>query len=108
MFCIENNNITMTKGDSGFFEVKLENRDGSEFVPSETDAVMFCVKRKKEKFCPIVLKKRGTKIVLDTEDTQNIPSGEYVYDIVVERNTGERFTAVEGRMVIRKAVHDFE
>lgn len=107
MFCIENSDITMTKGDSGFFLVRLENADGSEFVPNEKDEVIFCVKRKKEKYCPVVLAKKGTKIVFEKEDTEKIPSGEYVYDIVVEKNTGERCTAVEGKFVVRKAVHEF-
>lgn len=108
MFCIENNDITMTKGDSGFFYVRLQNGDGSEFVPNEKDVVIFCVKRKKEKYCRVVLEKRGMKIILEKEDTETIPSGEYVYDVTVEKNTGERYTAIEGKFVIRKAVHDFE
>ncbi|MBQ8003291.1 MAG: hypothetical protein IJ297_07615 [Clostridia bacterium] len=108
MFFVENNDITITKGDSGHFLVKLENGDGTEFVPSGSDVVRFSVKHKKEGYYPVILEKTGEKIVLDAKDTQNVKSGEYVYDIAVEKATGERYTAVEGKFIVRKAVHEFE
>ncbi len=107
MFLVENNDITMTKGDSGFFTVRFENGDGTEYVPESGDEIIFTVKKKKESFCTVVLQKSGEKIFFEKEDTEKIPSGEYVYDIAVCRNTGERYTAVEGKFVLRKAVHDF-
>lgn len=108
MFVVENNDITMTKGDSGFFTVAFENGDGTEFVLGDGDEVIFSVKRKKEGFCPIVIEKRGEKIIFDREDTEDIASGEYVYDVMICRNTGERYTAIEGKFTLRKAVHNFE
>lgn len=108
MFFVENNDITITKGDSGYFIVKLENGDGTEFVPSESDVIRFSVKRKKEGYYPVILEKTGDKIVFDAKDTENVKSGEYVYDIAVEKSTGERYTAIEGKFIVRKAVHEFE
>lgn len=108
MFLVEDNNITLTKGDSGSFFVKLINGDGTEYVPYVTDKITFSVKKKKESFCPVVIEKKGLEIILNAADTETIPSGEYVYDIVLERSTGERYTAVEGKFLVRKAVHEFE
>lgn len=108
MFIIENNDITMTKGDSAFFTVTFENGDGTEYVPENGTTVLFTVKKKKERFCSPVIEKTGTKIVFNKADTEKIPSGEYVYDIVVLKSTNERCTAVEGRFTLRKAVHNFE
>lgn len=108
MFLVENNNITMTKGDSGFFTIAFENIDGSEFVPNVDDRVLFSVKKKKERFCPVVLTKAGQKIFFEKGDTEKIASGEYWYDVVIEKNTGERLTAIEGKFILRKAVHNFE
>lgn len=108
MFFTENNDITMTKGDSGQINLKFKNKDGSEYVPTEADEVVFSVKRRKEGFAQIVLEKRGCELVFEAAETEKIPSGEYVYDVFIKRNTGERYTAIEGKFILRKAVHEFE
>ena len=108
MFFTENNDITMTKGDSGQINLKFKNKDGSEYVPTEADEVVFSVKRRKESFAQIVLEKRGCELVFEAAETEKIPSGEYVYDVFIKRNTGERYTAIEGEFILRKAVHEFE
>ena len=108
MLLVENNDITMTKGDSGFFTVTFENGDGTEYVPENGVTVLFTVKKKKESFYSPVLEKNGTKIVFNAADTEKIPSGEYVYDIAVVKSADERHTAVEGKFTLRKAVHNFE
>lgn len=108
MFLVENNNITITKGDSGSLLIKLFNPDGSEYIPNEGDEVIFSVKKRKESHFDIVLTKKGCDISFNKEDTEKIPSGKYVYDVVIVRTSGERYTAIEGNFEIRKAVHEFE
>ena len=108
MFLVENNNITMTKGDSGFFTVKLTNGDGSEYIVAAGDKITFTVKKKKESFCRVVLEKRGEVIVLEKQDTEKIPSGEYVYDVYIKNGKDERQTVIEGKYILRKAVHEFD
>ena len=108
MFLIEDNNITMTKGDSGFFTLKLYSGDKSEYVITQGDKITFTVKKNKESFCDVVLEKKGDKIVLEKQDTEKIPSGEYVYDITLEKGTSDRCTVAEGKFILRKAVHNFE
>lgn len=108
MFMVENNNITMTKGDSGFFNLKFENGDGTEYVPKSGEKIVFTVKKKKESFYDVVLKKSGERIVFEKQDTEKIPSGEYVYDVTISKGLNERYTTMEGKFVLRKAVHEFE
>lgn len=108
MFIIQNNDIIITKGDSGKVSLKFENRDGSEYAPSVNDEVIFSLKKRKERFSEVVLEKSGTEIVFEAEETEKIPSGEYFYDVHIKRSTGERYTAVEGKLTVRKAVHNFE
>ena len=108
MFLVENNNISITKGDSGFFFIKLTNGDKSEYEPKEGDRIVFSVKKKKESFCPLIIEKEGVKITLGSAETEKIPSGDYVYDVVVISKAGERYTAIEGDFCVRKAVHKFE
>ena len=108
MFYTENNNIIMTKGDSGVINVHLKNKDGSEYILNDGDRVIFSLKKRKEAHLPILIQKEGIKIVFLKEDTEKIPSGNYVYDVVIEKTAGERYTAVCGDLEIRKAVHEFE
>ena len=108
MFYVENNNITMTKGDSGSLFVKLSNPDGSEYVLNDGDSVVFSVKKRKESSFDVLLKKTGCRIDFNKKDTEKIPSGKYFYDVAILRSAGERYTAAEGILEIRKAVHDFE
>lgn len=108
MFVIQNNDIILTKGDSGRVNLKFKNKDGSEYAPSGKDEIIFSVKKKKESFSEIVFEKTGTEVVFDAKETEKIPSGEYFYDVLITRGTGERYTAIEGKLIVRKAVHDFE
>lgn len=108
MFYTEDNNIIMTKGDSGVLCVRLANRDGSEYIQNEGDRVIFSLKKRKDAHFPVLLEKEGTNIVFSKEDTEKIPSGTYVYDVVIVRSAGERYTAIWGDFEIRKAVHEFE
>lgn len=108
MFCVENECITITKGDWGIINLNFKNADGSEYVPKDTDTVIFSVKNRKYKFDKTVLEKRGTEIVFKSHETEKIPSGEYFYDVCILRATGERFTTAEGKFIVRKAVHNFE
>ncbi|MBQ8540028.1 MAG: hypothetical protein IJ435_00990 [Clostridia bacterium] len=108
MFFTENNDITITKGDSRKINLKFHNKDGSEYVPTQADAVIFSVKKNRESFSGIVSEKRGCEIVFTASETEKIPSGEYVYDVNIQRSTGERLTVIEGKFIVRKAVHNFE
>jgi len=101
---VENNIITVTKGDSGSISLNFENADGSCYEPNEGE-VIFCVKKRKERYCPVVLEKRGCEISFDSNDTK-IPTGEYFYDVVIKRSTAEVYTAIEGKFIVRKAVHE--
>ena len=108
MFLVQSNDIILTKGDSGRIRLKFTNKDGSEYAPNEKDKVVFTVKKKKESFSEIVMTKTGVEIVFGAKETENVPSGEYFYDVYIEKSTMERYTAIEGRLIVRKAVHNFE
>ena len=108
MFIVENNNITMTKGDSGYFVIKLENSDGTEFEPETGDEIVFSVKKRAETKENVVLRKTGTKIVFEAKDTQEVPSGEYVYDVYIKNGEDERQTVITGKYILKRAVHNFE
>lgn len=108
MFLVQNNNIIITKGDSGKVNLRFTNKDGSEYAPIESDEIVFSVKKKKDSFAEIVLEKCGCELVFDAQETEKIPSGEFFYDVHIKKSTGERYTAIEGKLIVRKVVHNFE
>ncbi len=107
MFLVENNNITMTKGDSGYFVIKLQNSDGTEFQAENGDEIVFSVKKRAGNTATVI-KKTGMEIIFEAGDTEKIPSGEYVYDVYIKNGKEERQTVIEGKYILRKAVHEFD
>lgn len=90
---IDNNKITMTRGDTLLAEVSM-TKDGVEYIPTVGDAVRFALKGKRMTFGnkeyvdsePLVLKTVpiATMVLeLEPDDTKALDFGEYVYDLEI-------------------------
>lgn len=92
MFKVENNAITITRGDSGIAEITLTTDEGEEYTPQEGDSIRFAVKSNRftpkmtefvdlepliEKNIPIT----DLNLRLVPNDTKNLPFGSYLYDL---------------------------
>ena len=92
MFKVENNAITLTRGDSGIAEITLTTEAGEQYTPQEGDSVHFYAKPNKftlkmtefvaaepviEKTIPIT----DLNLRLNPQDTKDLPFGEYLYDL---------------------------
>ncbi len=104
MFIVKNNDITMTKGDYGVIDLKFQNRDGSDYIVEEDDEIVFSIKKEKERFYPLILEKKGERIVFESEETKNIPSGGYRYEVKIRKRSGIEYIALEGNFKVGKAV----
>lgn len=93
MINIDNNKITLTRGDTFTAQVKIYLND-NEYTPAENDVVRFYLKRdlktmdgKKYKDAdPLITKEIpiSTMILrIDSEDTKPLAFGDYVYDIEI-------------------------
>ncbi|MCD8049590.1 MAG: hypothetical protein LUG52_08340 [Clostridia bacterium] len=60
MFTIENNTISVTKGDSGFIAISVKNPDGTDYELRDDDTLVFSV-RKKLSSGEVVLRKEGAE-----------------------------------------------
>ena len=93
MLKIDNNEIYITRGDSGIIELALE-KDGEPYDYSE-DTVVFSVKRRPCDFNPVIQKEVvGNRIVLNPADTKSLPFGVYFYDVKVNTAGGDVITAI--------------
>lgn len=92
MFAIQNNNISLTRGDTAIFRLVIKTADGMDYAVSGSDSVLFTVKRStRDKF--ILIQKNAVQgvITLYPEDTADLPYGVYWYDVELKRSDG--FTA---------------
>ena len=94
MFQIEDNAITITRGDSARIDITVYDAHGEEYELQEGDALVFTVKSSvndKEK----LIQKSGAVININPQDTQDLDYGKYVYDVQITLANGTVNTIIE-------------
>lgn len=97
MFKIEKNNkMTLTRGDSAFFDVSIETDSGEEYQVGQGDQLVMTVKASTMQACPdMELKLTGSaSFEIEPEDTRKMRYGHYMYDIQLTTGSGDVFTIV--------------
>ena len=95
MFQIINNVISLTRGDTANFTLKITDADGSNYDYSE-DNVLFTVKTSVYTN-EIILQKTvqyGEDIVIEHDDTASLPYGEYWFDVQLTNAAGDVATVI--------------
>ena len=80
--------IKLPRGNSAAFSLTLTNGDGTAFVPSENDTVIFTVKKNRSRNAAALLVKKiapshNMVINIDPADTMGLTEGDYYYDVAV-------------------------
>ncbi len=90
--------ISMTRSDTLNVILKLKFSDGRDYVYTEGDSCYFAVKRTYDSGEPYLIHKEIDLLTgllhLDPSDTQNIPYGDYKYDIQITLNDGTVDTVI--------------
>lgn len=94
--------IKLPRGNSAAYALKLINSDGSMFIPSADDTVLFTVKQLRKNTADILIQKKivpmapynNMVIVIEPADTINLREGDYYYDVSVCIGGTEFYTAV--------------
>ena len=100
MFILKNERILLTKGDAAELTVDLvrELADGTKetYTMAEGDTLRFTAK--KNNLCKtdaLELTSVGAAAILfRPEDTKELPTGEYVYDIELTRENSDPYTVI--------------
>ena len=104
-FSVNGTSITLTRGDT--FETPIEiKKNGEDYTPAANDKVLFSLKRDlmtadKSEYIdekPLISKvipNDTMMLILDPEDTENLPFGKYVYDIKIIFESGKVNTFIE-------------
>ena len=109
MFSIEDNNITLTRGDTLLLQIKMI-KQGQPYVPQEGDSIRFAMKKKySDSDDQVVLVKEipiETLILeIEPQDTKNLPMrSKYVYDIQFTDAEGRVDTFIKGTFLITEEV----
>lgn len=93
MFSIEGNTISITRGDTGLFDIELYDMDGNKYEMQDGDSIIFTVKKGTEGE-EILIQKTGLFIEIDPTDTKNLKYGTYKYDIQLTFADGRVCTVV--------------
>lgn len=95
MFKVDNNNISMIRGDSGVFTITIADTNGSPVALTDGDVLTFTLRRT-PRSPTIVLQKTITDgtLTINSSDTQDMPFGSYVYDVELKRADGYTDTII--------------
>nr|DAW29654.1 MAG TPA: hypothetical protein [Caudoviricetes sp.] len=95
MFKVDDNNISMIRGDSGVFTITITDTNGSPVELTEGDVLTFTLRRT-PRSPTIVLQKTITDgtLTINPSDTQDMPFGSYVYDVELKRADGYTDTII--------------
>lgn len=95
MFTVQNNNISLIRGDSGAFAISITDTNGNAVELTEGDALTFTLRRT-PRSPTIVLQKTitGRTLTINPSDTQDMPFGSYVYDVELKRADGYTDTII--------------
>ena len=109
MYKVENNTITLTRGDSFYSEIEIKNPDKSDYTPQEGDSIRFALKKHYTDPEPLIVKNIPTDsllLALEPDDTKELPFGRYVYDIELTKANGDVDTFIyEEVFELAKEVH---
>lgn len=96
-FSIKKNKITLTRGDTLKTTIAIKDKDGTPYIPSEGDTILFAVKKSIEDIEPIF----SVDIPWDTlllhikpEHTKGMDYGTYVYDCSITMANGDIHTFI--------------
>lgn len=87
----KNNTIKLTRGDTFVCDIKMTKQDGYPYDPEEGDAIRFAMKSNVKDEEPLILKEipiDTMQLMLNPEDTKELPFGTYWYDIELTKANG--------------------
>lgn len=97
MLTIEDGAISLTRGDTAYLNIAIQNDDGSDYEFQEGDTLTLSVRKDYEEDTPYLFQKKvdgGQTIIIYPEDTKDKEYGSYYYDVQLNTYLGEVFTVV--------------
>lgn len=95
MLTIKGNQIFLTRGDTMFIKLSLENEDGTDYIPADGDKIYFRLK-KYATYPDILIEKQLSDMILELTpaDTAHLDFGTYRYEIELVTADGNHYTVI--------------
>jgi len=103
----EEQNITLTRGDTGFFEISLVDKNNEPYVPQEGDRLRFALGKSwgKDTLFTKEIPLDTCILELEPQDTKNLEFKKYKYDVEFTDAQGHVSTVILGEFIIDKEVY---
>ena len=96
MLYIDDDVISITRGDDATLEITINKSDGTEFEMDPSDTLTLTVRERPCCGCPVLLTSTSApgsnRIVLSGDAKAEVCPGRYSYDVQLNRANGERYT----------------
>ena len=95
MLRVINNDIHLTKGDTGYIALTIKNSKGNKYIVRDGDTLTLTVKKNLTN-AEVIKKQVNANEVISIlpSDTQDLNVGRYKYDIQLNTSLGEVFTVI--------------
>lgn len=103
----KNQNIELTRGDTGLFTITLTDQTGNTYTPQTGDTIRFAMSQSygKEVLINKPIPINTLTLELEPSDTKSLNFGKYVYDIELTDYQGRVSTVIMGTLTLTKEVH---
>lgn len=96
MLIITRNRISLTRGDTASFKVNLKNEEGSNYILTDGDKLIFTLKKSTVSEEILIQKNiENGEFKIYPDDTRKLFYGNYVYDIQLTKENGDVCTVVK-------------
>ena len=107
LYIDEKQNITLTRGDTGIFNISLQNQKGKSYTPEQGDTLRFALSEDFGK-TPLVVKNIPIEtciLEIEPNDTKDLKFKKYKYDIQFTSALGRVSTIILGDFIVDKEVY---
>lgn len=107
LYIDEDQNITLTRGDTGIFNISLKTKNGKAYTPQEGDSLRFALGKSWGKDTILIKPIPLDTCILEIEpqDTKDLEFKKYKYDIELTDASGRVTTILLGEFTVDKEVY---
>lgn len=106
LYIDEDQNITLTRGDTGIFNISLQSQDGQAYVPQVGDTLRFALSEGFGKEALVIKNIPIETCILEIEpnDTKDLKFKKYKYDVQFTSTQGRVSTIILGDFIVDNEV----
>jgi len=107
LYIDEDQNISLTRGDTGIFHINLQSRDGEAYTPQQGDSLRFALGKNwgRDTLFTKQIPLDTCILEIEPQDTKELEFKKYKYDIEFTDSYGHVSTILLGEFIVDKEVY---